>query len=276
MTRKQKPSTLQKVRAKLRNFMTQHKIITWIIVIIGIPVLLVLINLLGDKIQTLNAYSLVETARQEGLVTSDEHFEEQKKLISNLGGETKSVMLSKKDICFIAHNDAGWTVTDYYQECYIRYVQLYSTDLSRDSVVQKLSSYTERQKLSMETLVESLFGRLENNQNISPDIVHCSVYNDYSGPSLTYIPAGLDITKYKYAWDCETPNLVYTPGPAYVQSQLSVKTYSDLDQNKIDTSKNQLWIAYTVKYYDEEIGCGAGILFCNSPRSKPAHPEITR
>lgn len=274
MTRKQKPSTLQKVRVKLRNFMTRHKIFTWIIVIIGIPVLLVLINLLGDKIQTQNAYSLVETARQESLITSDEHFEEQKKLIYNLGGDTKSVMLSKKDICFIAHNDAGWTVTDYYQECYIRYVQLYSTDLSRDSVVQKLSSYTERQKLSSETLVESLFGRLENNQNISPDVVHCSVYNDYRSPSLTYIPAGLDITKYKYAWDCETPNLVDNPGPAYAQSQLSVKSYSDIDQSKIDMSKNQLWIMYTTKYYKEALGCGAGLLFCENPRATPAHPDI--
>lgn len=273
----QKQKTLnapQKIHVRLRNLASQHKILTVFIVIIAIPTILFAINFLDDQLRTFNAYSQVQTARQDKLTKSDNTFDEQKKLISGLGEGTTSVALSKKDICFVAHNDSGWFATDYYQECYIRYVQLFNTDLTKDEIIQKLQSNTQREELSAKTLVNSLFGEVERRSYATEKFAQCTVYEQGYSPSVVYIPAGFDASRYEYTQDCEAPSETDVPGPAYVMSNLSVKTYSDIDPTLVDSSKNQLWIMYTTKYYKEALGCGAGLLFCENPRATPAHPDI--
>ncbi len=261
----------QKPHLRLLNFARRHKVLTFIV---AIPLTLLAFNILGDQLQTFNAYHQVQISRQEKLLKSDKTFEEQKKLISELGGGTTSVALSKKDICFIAHNDSGWMATDYYQECYIRYVQLFTTDLTKDEIIQKLQSNTQRANLSTKTVVNSLFGDVEPSSYATEKYAQCVVYKQNYSPSVVYIPAGFDASKYEFPQDCEAPSKTDVPGPAYAMADLSVKTYQDIDPSLVDTSKIQLWTIYTSKYYEENLGCGVGILFCESPRSKPAHPEI--
>ncbi len=164
----------------------------------------------------------------------------------NSGVSNRAIATSKTDVCYVTHSDAGWFANNWYQDCYLRYIVGFETQLSLTQFAQKISSISQ--------------SHLEY-----PPCVAFSVDNS---TQILYRPANTPRDQTL----CEIPNQLQgigsVRGPIVLDKELSVKAYKSFDPANINNSQNQVWVIHDEYYYREDLGCGIG-LFCENPRSKP-------
>ncbi len=230
---------------------TQNKTRRIVLIIVGLPILLFGLYTGYQFIQSSLAEGKVKHAREKAEQTSDQEFNGKVSKLHQTGLLGSKIASSRHDICYLNHNDAGWTITSWYQKCYLRYAEGYTTTATKEEIINAL---------------ETTSGPVTN----------------FDQPSLSCsIRDGLgfkEIARYRVAGSpqidpfCGVPDPLQTTfsirGAALHNDELSVKTYSTYDMKSIDSSSNQIWLTSDYEYYDEQLGCFIPLV-CNSPRSKP-------
>jgi hypothetical protein len=160
---------------------------------------------------------------------------------------------SKLDICYVTHSDQGWVATNWYQDCYIRYVDLFRTTLDRQDVDVKLND-------------AQIFGVP---YTLNPRI--CDIaYEQGRDASVSYLNWQVDPAQ-QAQYDCRVPKPTQTTftvrGPLVSDSELSIHPERSFSPEAVDKSKHYVAIESDNFYYHESLGCGFGIA-CPSPRAK--------
>lgn len=165
---------------------------------------------------------------------------------------------SKIDACYVTHSDSGWVTTSYYQDCYIRYVDLYSTTLNRNEIEQRLGSIHQ---------VRGLFGE----PGLSNSKICGSLYEDNYKITLSFLTWQVS-AKVADELNCKVPKQTQSTftlkGPIILDENLKTRFARFFDENKIDQSKQYVMMQSDNYYYNESLGCAVGFL-CPSPRAEP-------
>lgn len=205
----------------------------------------------------------IASSRSNTELIADKKLKQIEYLITQAGITDKQIASSKIDICYVTHDDQGWIAYTYYQDCYLRYVKGYTTKLNKNELKQKLLAQPRAQ---------NLFNK--ENSNPTTGFDDCELYqkaftDTTNKGELIYRPA--NITNDEHS--CKVPNplqgLSSVKGPNVLDDELATKIYRTYDITKIDNSSNQFWFTFDEYYYHEDLGCSIGVLFCDSPRSKP-------
>ena len=219
--------------------------------VITLPIIWVLIS---NHWQSLHANRDIASSRSVAEKEADKKVERNITYLKTSLGVSNTIGSSKIDICYLNHNDQGWMIASWYQDCYIRYIDGFETTLSIDEVKAKIFSDPNSKKL------------LSSENDFGPR--GCRLYE-----SIYYIPSNYVGNDY----DCEVPNQLQgtwsVRGAITQDSELSTKTYRKFDYLSVKKSINQIWVITEDHYYSEELNCGVGIL-CPSPRKEPVHPEL--
>lgn len=162
---------------------------------------------------------------------------------------------SKVDACYIDHSDAGWTTTGWYQECYIRYVDLFSTPLSPNEILTNLvKSSTTKVQFGTPAASQTDFGRCND--------LYASDYKS----TLTYFDYGSN------SQECNLPNTTQgtftVRGPIILDENLAVQQDRSFNKSLVDTSQKYIVMQSDSYYYHESLRCGHGFS-CPSPRQVP-------
>lgn len=230
-----------------------------LISILGLIIILVVVFIVQTGVVTQKIAASRSTAER----TADKKLEQIENLVAQAGITDKQIASSKIDICYVTHTDQGWTVSSYYQDCYLRYIQGYTTKLSKDELKQKLLAQQEAQ---------TLFN--EEYRSLAAVLDECELYHEAltftpSKGELTYRPA--NVTDEEYS--CKVPNplrgLWSVRGPFIIDDALAAKIYRTYDITRIDNSTNQFWLSFDEHYYHEDLGCIIGGIFCGNPRPTP-------
>lgn len=168
---------------------------------------------------------------------------------------------AKTDVCYVNDQEQGWTSTNWFQDCYVRYVDLFSTALSRQEVADKLSTIPDSQ---------DLFGDMRSN-TLSKT---CDTLTTENGkPLLGFLDTQLP-TPQKDRYECKIPGLIQgvwsVNGPIILDDKLKNFSHSERSfmESDVDTKKHYITLQGDGYYYHEELGCGSP-LFCSSPRKQP-------
>lgn len=198
-------------------------------------VVLVIIPRLFMHFNTLSLESEVSNARQQAGASQRSAVLQAKEKVAALGKTTDADIRSSVDACYLAHNDAGWTIESWYQTCYFRDLQLFETSLSQ----------TE-----LQTLLEAPVG--------------CAAGVRIGTSTLRYIAANSKV--------CSIPNQVYSDSVVvYARSEESFisKKALEFDASKIDTNKNYLVAETEKEYFSKNLGCLPLSFMCEQPVSGP-------
>lgn len=181
-------------------------------------------------------------------------------VLSNAGiiSSLNSDYSSKVDTCYTNHNDAGWTISNWYQDCYFRYVDLFQTSLSRAEIMQKLAALP----------ISDTFGF-----PYTFSATACDLYDKRSKPTLSYLTWNLSDTKSTI--DC-IPDLyqgVFTvKGSIVLDKTLAAYTHSYRTFTADSVDKNKSYIAMQIDhyYFNGSLGCpGSGFLGCSAQLLSP-------
>ncbi|QQG51202.1 MAG: hypothetical protein HZB75_01715 [Candidatus Saccharibacteria bacterium] len=161
---------------------------------------------------------------------------------------------SKLDVCYVTHSDQGWVASNWYQDCYIRYVDLFSTLLDRRDVDEKLKK-----------------GRISGTPYDALNKKACDVvYEQGSDSSLSYLNWQVDSAQ-QAQYNCRVPkptqNSFTTRGPILLDRELVTFSERSFSPEEVDKSKHYIAIESDNFYYHESLGCGMGFL-CSSPRER--------
>ena len=242
----------------------RKKLLVFVLILISIPIILALFNFAKQGIKNKTAKAKIVSARRTAEKTLNEKVNNAIDILNRSEVTASNLVSSKVDVCYVTHKDQGWFAASWYQDCYLRYVSSFVTRLSKNEVRQKLVVYPE---------VATYFGKVST---ISTNLrtTYCGLFEKNYHTTLLYRP--VNITSDEYS--CRVPNPLQgigsVKGPIILDDELSVKTYKIFNSSSIDNAQSQIWIMFDEYYYHEELGCGIGIIFCSSPRSKPVHPSI--
>ena len=243
---------------------TKKAVLIVILSIISIPILLTLMNIGNNFRKNIIADKEIQIARQLAEGLTDKKVSEAKNLLTESGIAVDDIESSKIDVCYVNHSDAGWMASNWYQDCYLRYVNGFATDLASQDVKQMLMTNPK---------TSAYFGD-EDAVLIFTQRLYCGLFEKDHSTTLVYRPANLG-----YDEDgCEIPSpyqsVSSVRGPIILDDELSVRTYKIFNPLEVDNSRNQIWTIFDEHYYHEELGCGTGFIFCSNPRSTPVHPTI--
>lgn len=178
--------------------------------------------------------------------------------ILNTAGLNKgSLGSSKIDVCYVGTRSLGFVTTGWYQDCYIRYVDGFSTDAFTEEIREKINA------------IDGSMLEFWGYTSLPADI-DCYVYDKDLIPDMVFI-AKNDSNK---RIDCKIPDTLSGDGAedkvGIQVSELAVKTYRTFEKNNIMRNSNQIWIVHEERYVHDELGC-AGIfsLSCENPRPVP-------
>lgn len=194
----------------------------------------------------------VTTALAAALPKHDKIVAERTAALQQVGLVGKPVASSKAAVCYIDHEDAGWTVRNWTQECYVRSVVGFYTAYDKTEALQKIAG------------LNTIVGEVPSAYMQSVDSCLLAAIN-YAETAL-FLPAN---TPAQRSRDCSIPDqldsraLVYTN----IDPRPGIKTFQSFDTANLDTNQNQIWISVDTDYYHEDLGCGLGVL-CMSPRAK--------
>lgn len=215
---------------------------------------------ISKYIKNANARNNVIAARQNKEPEFDQARDYRLAVLSSAGLLDKKVAdySSKVDVCYITHSSQGWMAANWYQECYVRYVDLFSTSLNRDDVSEKLHSATKAKKIPANDIdyLTGGCGVIYSNNDGALGVSHLKL-NTTNEQSKTNID------------ECQLPDQLQGPFRVgvFLDEQLSKKTLRSFKD--IDRSKNYILLESDNDYYDEDLGCAWGMFFCNSPRMSP-------
>src|SRR6266404_1157488 len=226
----------------------RKKAVIILLILLMLPLLLLLVNSVRQTIKTSSAKQKVNVARAEVEKTTDETILSFEAALTNSGIAASKVASSKVDVCYINHKDAGWFAQNWYQDCYLRYVGGYITNLNKVDVKDIISKSTELQKKT---------DKLSNFDSFYPNT--CVLSNEADFIQLYYLPVG---ATQKDDYSCMIPNQLQGVGtidPILLDSELSARKYQIFDTNSIGRDQNQIWFEFDRNYYREDLGCNVGV-----------------
>lgn len=239
-------------------------------ILLGLVLLVVIARFV---VPSVNQYIKTRAAKQKVVEVklsieeiSDRKFDEKIAALRNAGVIGEQIASSKVDVCYVTHSDRGWLADYWYQDCYIRYVDGYETNLSRALVKQRVLSIPNH---------EALFGEEDTT---AAKYNKCSLFGHLFGqfPDYTVIYKPLDVDPLT-DYSCRVPNplqgLSTVRGPIILDSELSALIDRAYNPNEIYTLGNQIWVMHDEFYYNELLGCGAGLIFCSNPRKTPVQAK---
>lgn len=238
----------------------KKKIFVTLGILVMLPILYVAIKLSGQYFTTRAAIGKVTAARSAAEKVDDKVFRDMSDLLFREGIATARLGSSKVDICYIDHNDAGWFAMNWYQRCYLRYVEGLAVNLDRATLKQKLASLPE---------VKSLFGEISTLPDTYPYPRECQLYKKQYSTTMIFLPAGH--TTFDPDGTCTIPAQINRESYPSLGPPVGVKRYRTFSETSVANSQHQIWLTHQKEYYREDLGCGVG-LFCESPRSKPVQP----
>ena len=164
---------------------------------------------------------------------------------------------SKLDVCYLDHEDAGWTVSSWYQNCGLRYVEGFTTGSDRGAAEERILALGAPEDFLLGRSPQ--FGKAASKLgSLAPPCVLFT--DDERGETLRYRPSG--------SGGCEVPDP--TGFGAIHSDHVSTKEYRTFDPSRLGNDQDQIWLVIDEHYSHEVLGCGvSGIIFCESPRDKP-------
>lgn len=167
--------------------------------------------------------------------------------------DTQPIYSSAADVCYLAHNDSGWTIDSHYQVCYFRYVDVFETDITNQQYL-KMAMPDE----DVSAIYDALKGSLKT----------CSDDRSELGSA--------DMTEMGYTAADMTDNICTLPETinsnrvvAYaLDTIVSAKTETG-DKNKVTGKKNNVIIVADYAYYRKDLGCKPLTFFCDEPIETP-------
>lgn len=267
MSRKQKPNQSE-IKLEIKRF----KIAT--AVLLGIFLVMVPHPYLYSFIRSIQQNSEAKSAVASAYTQSRDRFSkfhEYKDILKSsqmIDGEVGSTKVS---VCYFYTGGGIDFSQDYSQSCYLRQTAGYYTKYDMKTVHEKLQA----------TLVD-LKPTHDKSETNEWSVRECSLRNSDILTSFRYVakyskPSGID--EYGHVEDeaCGRPSKIQSlsvPGYSPIfDKEFSIKVKSDINVSHIDTSRDQIWIEYDVKYYEEHLACVPNIeslfIFCKSVREKP-------
>ena len=119
--------------------------------------LIALVWIITAQIRNIFITQQVTQARTSQEPTYDKDRSKKIQALHDIGiiSTTTPAYSSKIDACYVTHNDTGWVAANWYQDCYIRYTDLFPITFSRSDIEQKLENFKD---------TPNLFGKLETFQ----------------------------------------------------------------------------------------------------------------
>jgi hypothetical protein len=224
----------------------------------------------ADKIQQYRADSFarskIPAARNEAEDKGDAEIERKNEFIlQNKLGDTR-IGSAKVDVCSNGHDDGGWMIQNWYQQCELRYIEGFSTPHTKESFIQAITQLSSTNTLFID---DSIIREAGSGFELYPN--QCRLYSgetQWGFLSITFLPAGYKPTSVDvYSADgCIIPGQKLSD-PDYPIGEAVMKMFRGFNANSLDHTKAQVWITLRDVYYDEDTGC-TGIL-CDNPRPKP-------
>lgn len=193
---------------------------------------------------------------------NDNKIKQQIAFLQNTGVVDTHITSSKADVCYVKNLGDGYGIFPggWKQICYLRYVEGYTTQLNREQIISTLHDLQN---------IELLFGEKTG--------YFCGLYEQSGRETILFTP-GKNSEDVKLFVSCEPPskikdgNSVKGGLAVYREDSLNVKVFRDFDTEKLDYSKNQIWLVIQEDYYQESIICWE-ILCNNTPRKNPISVE---
>lgn len=167
--------------------------------------------------------------------------------------DTQPMYSSSVDACYLAHNDSGWTIDSHYQQCYLRYVDVFNTDLTEDQYL---------------ALSASTNGKTSNLEKLRTQIKTCSDDRSRLGSAET---TEIGFTKADGSDKiCSLPNQIYgNRVVAYAVNDVVSEQKITGNINQVTGQKNNIIIVADYSYYKKDLGCKPFSFMCAEPISSP-------
>lgn len=253
------PSLQVKQPEQKKQLSTGHRVLIIIGCIIALPLLAFIIYVV---VQFSALFSLMDTVTKEVDIARTEHIEKvnEKRLDNatyyiNQGviKDTKPTYSSVVDACYLAHNDSGWIAQSHYQECYIRYIDVFETDITDDQYVALVQAgqSTTTQSSDLKALIKTCAS--DRRELGSPEDTVMGYTSANGSPA-----------------QCNLPQETYGDRVVLyaVRGIVSEQTTTG-DRSKITGERSNIIMVGDYAYYKKDIGCKPIALFCESPYSSP-------
>jgi len=231
-----------------------------VLVIVALPFVYWTYDLIHQNIKTQQAKAKVTAARQAIEEAADKKVSDFETALTKAKLVGAKIGSSKVDVCYVTHADSGWFAQFWYQECYLRYVSGFYAAVSKNDLKKDI--------LKNPAVLAGIGGKLSNMDQTYKDSCEVSDRLDYE--KLSFLPKDYISDE---AFACSIPDqnqgINSVEGPIGLDNELSVNRYYSLDTYSVK-NRSQIWLEHDEDYYHEHLGCGFGI-FCENPRSKPAH-----
>lgn len=206
--------------------------------------------------RALSAKPKIGAARTSALSRLEDKTSQAVQALKQKGLVAAPIASAVADVCFVTHQDIGFTIAGWYQDCYVRSVQGFQTAATHQQALQAITSQ------------QSYFGKADATDYLQ-SVNACQLSEDDNREFVRYRPAGSRASDY----DCGIPDQLQgtfsVNGPIISDKDLSAKKFSSFNPSAIGSSTNQLWVIFDVDYYHEDLGCAPTVL-CGNPRPSPA------
>lgn len=227
--------------------MFKHKVPLIIAVLLLIPTLITLIFLATTIVKERKAERETKLLLPFADEKNEKVLAQQITILKEKNIIEEEITSSKVAVCYV---DGGSKMNYWYQKCYLRYVEGFTTSLDKATIENILQS-SGRTNIHSRT---------------------CTLYAKNSKIGLMFRWKNMPMThadalEGKIEFDCVIPDPIsISPYTKHI-----TKIYKDLDTKKINdaNSKNQIWIIVHEEYYNENLGCVRSILGCENPRETP-------
>ena len=218
-----------------------------------------------EKIQQHRADSAARTAlpgeRARAEKEDDAAVEKRVDFLEQSGLVSDRIGSAKVDTCYGDHDDAGWMISSWYQECQLKYIEGFSTNLPKDTLLSSMAQLPDATKL----FGEQVLSEYSFDNYPSGCVVYRSV-DTKQAIEVVYLPQDYNSAVVEEYSSCNIPK----QGDRYagaIASESATKVFRSFNPNALSHAKAQVWVVVSDTYYHEDLGC-TGIL-CDNPRPKP-------
>lgn len=250
-----KSSTSKKKSSKKSLSTTQRVLILLSVGIAGIILVPITSSFISYGVLRVSLPSEVDGARQNKAKLFSELRQTQlaelqsKQVITS----TDSVYSESFDACYLAHVDSGWIAQNYYQECYIRSIEVFASNLTEEEYLQKVTPHKSNQYISV--------GLLSKNSRVCGARDESNWDRDKSSVNFIAKDEAQESTKVcvvPYANNTERVVLYARPSINATQTKVG---------NRQDVTNTQSYAVLVTDYVyiNRNLGCRPASLFCESP-----------
>ena len=226
-----------------------------LIVVVALPVLFVFVGpVIQKSILQSTVPKEIQSAFEENHTsyTSDhQHWRSETSTVLGLGEPTYSVAY---DLCYLAHNDAGWMVHEYTMNCLLSYVDVYELPAQNDIVDAAVNRAIAELRIKATIWVRDY---LRAADLPVPDI------RDDTVPAIMWasLPGTTDVSALIDAEVVADLVVLYAMHDAFDARHRIAETGT----TTLDSAKQYLIVGDTRPYYYRSLGCKLGRIFCASP-----------